>query len=39
MAAPKRIKVMELLEELANGAPMSAKAIEKAMGRIQHAAP
>ena len=34
MAAPKHIKVMELLEELANGAPMSAKAIEKAMGRI-----
>ena len=37
MAAPKRIKVMELLEELANGSPMSAKAIEKAMGRIQWA--
>ena len=37
MAAPKHIKVMELLEELANGAPMSAKAIEKAMGRIQWA--
>ena len=37
MAAPKHIKVMELLEELANGSPMSAKAIEKAMGRIQWA--
>ena len=36
-AAPKHIKVMELLEELANGSPMSAKAIEKAMGRIQWA--
>ena len=37
MAAPKHIKVMEPLEELANGSPMSAKAIEKAMGRIQWA--
>ena len=37
MAAPKHIKVMELLEELSNGSPMSAKAIEKAMGRIQWA--
>ena len=37
MAAPKHIKVMELLEELANESPMSAKAIEKAMGRIQWA--
>ena len=35
MAAPKHIK--ELLEELANGSPMSAKAIEKATGRIQWA--
>ena len=37
MAAPKRIKVAAVLEDLINGVAMSANAIEKAMGRIQWA--
>ena len=37
MAAPKHVKVAAVLEDLINGVAMSAKAIEKARGRIQWA--